>query len=217
MNAKENKNRGPKAKDNNGRGYPPGRIKIVEALRSLLEDKDFSSITTAEISKKAGVTEALIYKYFKDKRDLLYQVLGEYLEHYSVQAREDLKGIKGALNKIRKSIYTHINVYATDRVFAKILLLEVRSYSDYYTSEPYQLVREYSDILVETLKEGIKNGEIRGDLSPEFLRHVILGSIEQVCVTGVAFNRPILPEELTEDLCRFLFAGLKPKKDGLEE
>ena len=57
-----------------GRGdYPPGRVKIVQALVGLLVRKDFNAITTAEIAKTAGVTEALIYKYFKDKRDLLYQ------------------------------------------------------------------------------------------------------------------------------------------------
>ena len=84
--------------------YPPGRIKIAEALRSLLEQKEFNAITTAEIARSAGVTEALIYKYFKDKRDLLHQVLVEYLEQYHVRVREDLRGIQGALNKLRKLI-----------------------------------------------------------------------------------------------------------------
>jgi len=75
--------------------FPPGRIKIAEALRSLLEKKDFGSITTTEIARTAGVTEALIYKYFKDKRDLLYEVLREYLEHYDTRFEIDLKGIRG--------------------------------------------------------------------------------------------------------------------------
>jgi len=131
------------------RSSPPGRTKIADALRSLLENKDFSAVTTAEIAKRAGVTEALIYKYFKDKRDLLYQVLGEYLDQYHLQVELDLKGIKGALNKIRKLIWSHINVYATNRVFAKILLLEVRSFSDYYRSGPYKLVKKYSDVLLD--------------------------------------------------------------------
>ena len=63
---------------------PPGRIKIVNALISLLEQKEFGAITTAEIAKNAGVTEALIYKYFKDKRDLLHKVLLEYLEQFQI-------------------------------------------------------------------------------------------------------------------------------------
>ena len=191
---------------------PPGRVKITEALKSLLEEKEFGAITTAEIAKNAGVTEALIYKYFKDKRDLLHQILSEYLEQYRVQIFLDLKGIKGALNKLRKLIWSHINVYATNRVFARILLIEVRNYPDYYRSETYQRVKEYSDIVLQIIEEGIANNEIRNDLPPQLLRHGILGSIEQLCLSGIIFGREIDPDVLTEQLCEFIIDGIKGEK-----
>ncbi len=198
-------------KNSQPKHLPPGRVKIADSLRLLLREKDFNAITTAEIAKNAGVTEALIYKYFKDKRDLLYQVLAEYLEHYIVQARQDLAGITGTLNKLRKTIWIHINVYATDRVFAKILMLEVRSFSDYYMSEPYRLVKEYSVLLSDILKEGIAKGELRNDISPSFMRQVILGGIEHVCLTRVVFNREIQPDAMTEDLTRVIFKGIEKR------
>jgi AcrR family transcriptional regulator len=194
---------------------PPGRIKIVRALVKLLNEKDFNAITTAEIAKTAGVTEALIYKYFKDKRDLLYQVLTEFLEHYEAQVYRDLGGIQGALNKLRKIIWTHVNVYATDRTFARILLLEVRSFADYFTSRTYRLVKQYSDIVLEIIEEGIASGEVRDDLPPTFLRQVVLGSIEHVCLTGVAFDREMSPDDLSEKLYRFISTGVaKPREKG---
>jgi TetR/AcrR family fatty acid metabolism transcriptional regulator len=189
--------------------FPPGRIRIVDSLRLLLEKKDFGSITTAEIARTAGVTEALIYKYFKDKRDLLYQVLREYLEHYDARFELDVKGIKGALNKLRKVIWSHINVYATDRVFAKILLVEVRSFPDYYSSEPYMLVKKYSNTLKSIIEEGVSNGEIRDDVSPSIIRQIILGALENICLTAVAFDRVMSPDELSESLCELLFSGIK--------
>ena len=188
---------------------PPGRIKIMQALKLLLERKEFGAVTTAEIAKQAGVTEALIYKYFKDKRDLLHQVLREYLEQYQVQVENDLKGIKGALNKLRKLIWSHINVYTTNRVFAKILLLEVRNHPDYYKSETYDLVKIYSDTVLRIIEEGMRNREIREDLDPKFIRLGIIGSIEQVCLSGVVFDREISPDDLTESLCEFIFKGIE--------
>jgi TetR/AcrR family transcriptional regulator, fatty acid metabolism regulator protein len=190
------------------KGYPPGRIKIAEALRRLLEQKDFNAITTAEIAQTAGVTEALIYKYFKDKRDLLHQVLGEYLEQYHQRVREDLKGIQGALNKLRKLIWSHIHVYATNRVFARILLIEVRNHQDYYHSETYELVKIYSSTIRDILEEGAATGEIRGDISVNLARQVILGSIEQVCLTGITFGRDIDPDSLTDAICDIVFKGI---------
>ncbi len=190
---------------------PPGRVKITQALKLLLENKEFSAITTAEIARKAGVTEALIYKYFKDKRDLLHQILREYLEHYIVQLDRDLKGVKGALNRLRKLIWSHINVYATNRVFARILLIEVRNNPDYYKSETYKLVKIYSNTVLTIIEEGIRNKEIRDDIPPEFVRHGILGSIEQVCLSGIIFGREISPDDFTEDLCEFIFKGIERK------
>ena len=190
---------------------PPGRVKITWALKSLLEKKEFNAITTAEIAKNAGVTEALIYKYFKDKRDLLHQVLSEYLEQYGVQLQQDLKGIKGALNKLRKLIWSHINVYATNRVFARILLVEVRNHPDYYKSETYELVTIYSNTVLSMIQEGIREGEIREDLPPKLIRHGILGSIEQVCLSSIIFGRDLDPDDLTEALCEFIFKGIKRK------
>ena len=196
------------ANDLKGKPLPPGRIKIVRALKSLLVEKEFSAITTAEIARSAGVTEALIYKYFKDKRDLLHQILSEYLEQYRSQMGQDLKGIKGTFNKLRKLIWSHINVYATNRVFAKILLIEVRNYSDYYKSETYLRVKEYSNIVLKIIEEGIRDGEIRNDVPARLIRHSILGSIEQVCLSGITFGKDIDPDELTEQICEVIFKGI---------
>jgi TetR/AcrR family fatty acid metabolism transcriptional regulator len=195
------------------KSLPPGRIKITQALKLLLEKKEFSAVTTAEIAKQAGVTEALIYKYFKDKRDLLHQVLREYLEQYQVQVENDLKGIKGALNRLRKLIWSHINVYATNRVFAKILMLEVRNYPDYYKSETYELVKIYSNTVLRIIEEGIRNKEIREDLDPKLIRLGIIGSIEQVCLSGVVYGREISPDDITENLCEFIFKGIDRNKN----
>lgn len=194
------------------RPYPPGRIKIVKAFLELLEAKEFQAITTAEIARKAGVTEALIYKYFEDKRGLLHQVLKEYLEEYLIQFQRDLKGIKGVLNKLRKLIWSHIHVYANNRVFARILFVEVRNHLDYYKSETYKLVRQYSKILLDLIEEGVREGELRDDIPPKLIRQVIFGSIEHVCLTGVIFKRDISPDDLTEDLCKFIFSGIERKQ-----
>ena len=201
------------AKKTKVKSLPPGRIKITQALKLLLEKKEFSAVTTAEIAKQAGVTEALIYKYFKDKRDLLHQVLREYLEQYQVQVENDLKGIKGALNRLRKLIWSHINVYATNRVFAKILMLEVRNYPDYYKSETYELVKIYSNTVLRIIEEGIRNKEIRDDLDPKLIRLGIIGSIEQVCLSGVVYGREISPDDITENLCEFIFKGIDRNKN----
>jgi TetR/AcrR family transcriptional regulator, fatty acid metabolism regulator protein len=199
------------------RHFPPGKIKIAKALRTLLAEREFGAITTSDIARTAGVTEALIYKYFRDKRDLLHQVLGDYLENLISSAETDVKGIKGALNKLRKIIWSHINMYATNRVFAKILLLEVRNYPDYFNSDAYQTVKRYSGIVLGIIEEGVANGEIRKDVPATTMRQAVLGAIEHACLPAVIFNTEISPDDLTDELCELIFYGMSRRDSGKDE
>jgi len=191
---------------------PPGKIKIAEALRILLKEKDFNSITTADISRTSGVNEALIYRYYKDKRGLLHDVLAKYLEDYIAKMEFDRQGIKGVANKLRKLIRDTIHLYQQDRVFAKILLLEVRNFSGYWESETYQIVRNYSRSILNLIKEGIDAGEFRDDISPSHIRQIILGAMEHLCLPGVIFQHEISPDKLTNDICDVIFEGIANKQ-----
>ncbi|MDZ7830477.1 MAG: TetR/AcrR family transcriptional regulator [Desulfobacterales bacterium] len=191
---------------------PSGRTKLADALRHLLAKKDFSSITTAEISRTSGVNESLIYRYFGDKRGLLHAVLDEYLENFVEQVDWGLKGIEGAKNKLRKYIWSTIYFYDQDRVFSKILLLEVRNYPGYFTSETYGIVKQYTNIMLELIEDGAKAGEIRGDLDPGTIRQVVLGGIEHLVLPAVINDGPLDPDLLTDQFCLLIFNGVSGER-----
>jgi AcrR family transcriptional regulator len=188
---------------------PPGKLKIINAMRILLDDRTFESLTISEIAVTAGVTEGLIYKYFKDKRDLLHHVLKEHYEHFLMQLDRDLQGIDGALNKLKKIIWSSIERYANHRVFARIILLEVRNSEDYFRSEAYALVRQYNRILIDIINEGIANGEIRDTLPPAYIRNAIFGAIEHSCLNRAIFNEPVSTNEVAKVITELLFHGIK--------
>ncbi len=198
-------------KTKNGKSLPPGQVKIIEALKTLLAEKEFGLITTSEIARTAGVTEALIYKYFKDKRDVLHQVLIEYIIPFIEESTKEVQKEEGAINKLKKIIWCHLNAYKKDRVFGKILILESRSSLEYFKSDTYKAAQQYAREVLEIIKEGVAEGVLRDDLKPSFMRQVIIGGIEYVCITSVALNRSFSAEELSEDLCKLLLDGIKKK------
>ena len=193
---------------------PPGKIKIAEALKTLLREKDFNAITTADISRTSGVNEALIYRYYKDKRGLLHDVLAKYLEDYVEKMELDLKGIKGATHKLRKLIWDMIYLHQQNRVFSKILLLEVRNFRGYWESETYQTVRQYGQTLLNVIKEGIHKGQFRDDISASHIRQIILGAIEHLCLPALIFDHEISPDKLTDDICDIVFEGIVKKAEN---
>lgn len=190
------------------RSNPPGRVKLANALRELLKGKEFDAITTSEIAETAGVNEALIYRYFGDKRGLLHQILSEFLDEYAGQIERDLQGIRAPLDRLRRLIWVHIRMLESNRVFAKLLLLEVRSFPGYFGGHCYAQVKRYSNILLGILEEGVASGEIRDDIPVRTLRQVVIGGIEHICLPEVIFDRDFSVDQLTEDLFNILYRGI---------
>ena len=187
---------------------PPGRVKIVKALQMLLETRDFSSITTQQIAATAGVTEALIYKYFKNKRDLLYQVLEGQFQQFIKQSEADLSGAGTQTERLRAIILSMLRNYDRYRVFARILLLEVRNTPSFYESRAYGLVKHHSNLVLQIIEAGVASGEIRGDIDPLSIRRTILGAIEHNFLSALIFNRPLAPIAIADDICRIVFTGI---------
>ncbi len=201
--------------ENNQRGLlalPAGGIKITEAFKDLLGKKEFSAITIADIAGTSGVNATLIYKYFGDKRGLLHHILSDLMDGYLINLEQDLKGIKGALNKLRKLVWSHLNNCETNRVFARIILLEVRNHQGYFESDSYQKVRRYSAMVREIIEEGIRDGDIRNDIPIWSIRQVLFGAIEHQILPRVIKGKAFNAEDMTNDVCNIIFSGIEKRK-----
>ncbi|MDY0362681.1 MAG: TetR/AcrR family transcriptional regulator [Desulforegulaceae bacterium] len=188
---------------------PPGKIKIKNSLKNLLNTKDFDSITTAETASNAGVTEALIYKYFKDKQNLLYEVVEEMFEDVNSYIQEKVDVEKSPEDKLKAFIFSSIDTYSRERVFAKIILIEVRRMPAFFQSLPYQSVRNYSKMLFDILSLGIEKGVFKKEPGTKVLRDMILGSIEHTCLWGIIFSKEIDAFQITSQIFSTILYGIK--------
>ncbi|MFO7885029.1 MAG: TetR/AcrR family transcriptional regulator [Desulfobacteraceae bacterium] len=186
---------------------PPGQIKIKKAFVELMKSKDFHSITTAVIAETAGVTEGLIYRYFKDKKDLLYQVLNDYFKTFQEEIEEKIKCTESHIEKLGIIIESSLVHYTLNRVFARILLLEVRNSPKYFKCSAYSRVQLYSRTILDIIEQGIQNGEIDKKVDPKTLRKVILGSIEHACLGEILFNREMDARSVSSHICNIIFKG----------
>ena len=190
-----------------GKTNPPGRIKIMKSFSGLMAEKDFHSITTAEIAGNAEVTEGLIYKYFKDKKDLLYQVLNEHFYEFQAKIEHRVANEKTCIEQLEVIIFSSLESYADNRIFSKILLLEVRNSPHFFDSGAYEMVRKYSRTILEIIQKGIDTGELKKDVDPFILRKVILGAIEHACLGEIIFGRELDIDKVSAGISTIVFNG----------
>ncbi|OLT32622.1 TetR family transcriptional regulator [Actinomadura sp. CNU-125] len=60
------------------------RERILDAAAEVMRERGVARATTKEIARAAGYSEALLYKHFRDKNELLMLVLRERMPAFSV-------------------------------------------------------------------------------------------------------------------------------------
>ena len=53
--------------------------KIIEASYKLFREKGYYKTNTMEIAEEAGVSTGIVYSYFQDKKDILFEVIRLYI------------------------------------------------------------------------------------------------------------------------------------------
>jgi len=159
-------------------GVNPKRDLILKSAEKIMSLKGLNDSNIAEIARDAGVTDSVIYQFFKGKEDLLFSIPGERMKDVIAHLSEHLQGIRDPESRLRKMIWFHLYYNDTYRDYARLLLLECRSNRNFYQHEAYTLIRKYAGILLSILEEGTKNQVFRSDMNMRLLRDVIFGVLD---------------------------------------
>ena len=182
---------------------------ILEAATEVFAEKGFNESTISQIAKKAKIAEGGIYVYFKNKADLLFSIPEERMEHFLSGLHEHLEGINGALPRLRKLIWYHLNFYEKNRDYVLILLQNIQQNPRFNSTRAYQLIREFSKMVVQTIEEGKREGVIRPGIDSKLLRDAILGSIEHIAIRGSILGGFPRLTDAAEPLFDFFVSGIQ--------
>ena len=82
------------------------RVRIINSAKKLFSEQGYQKTTIVDISRKAGLSEAALYEYFQGKEDLLLTIPDLWVSELLRDLDEQLFGIQGAVNKLRKYLKT---------------------------------------------------------------------------------------------------------------
>jgi len=153
---------------------------IIQAALEVFSRNNFQNSTISQIAQKAGVAEGTIYQYFKNKEDLFFSIPVEKTKEFSRELELHLQGINGALNKINKFIWYYLYFFKNNPEYARTLMLELRVSKNFAKAKAYQSFRQFTNQVLEIIKEGQKEGVIRDDVNIYVLRQLLLGILEHM-------------------------------------
>jgi AcrR family transcriptional regulator len=100
-----------------GRWAPDARVRLQEAALALYGERGYEETTVAEIAERAGLTKRTFFRYFADKREVLFWG-SELLERQMVAAIEAAPASASALGLIDAALEAAAARFEEVREFA---------------------------------------------------------------------------------------------------
>src|ERR1700730_10092752 len=153
---------------------------ILDAAKRAFAEKGFEGASIGDIARIAGISDGLIYRYFRNKRELLYGVLHKFYERILVDLELQVFENDSFPARLEALISRHLEVFISDTDLCRLFIAEARTASDYEGSAIQELNRRYTSVLIRIVKDAVKTEEVKADLNPRLLRDVIFGAIEHL-------------------------------------
>jgi len=156
------------------------RDRIINSAKRLFAEQGYQKTTIVDISRQAGLSEAALYDYFQGKEDLLQMIPDLWVSELLRDLDEQLFGIKGAVNKMRKYLWWYMRRVEQSPLDAKIVYLFLKTNANFLNTEVYSNVKKLYSHLVDIFEEGRKSGEMKPDLNPLVARDIFVGTMDHI-------------------------------------
>jgi TetR/AcrR family fatty acid metabolism transcriptional regulator len=155
------------------------RRRILDAAVRVFARKGYFSARVSDIAKKAGVADGTIYLYFRSKEDLLGRLFDEVMSEHLVLAREAVRALPSAPERLRAIAERHLTVLGENRELAAVFQVELRQSTRFMERFTASWLHDYFALLDEVIEEGQRDGSLRADVSRTLAAKMLFGALDE--------------------------------------
>lgn len=176
--------------------------KILEAALELFSERGYAGTATSEIAKAANVAEGTIFRYFPQKKDLLFRVVLKFIDTFGEQI------VLGSLEKLylenpEAPLEELLKLIIRDRLqlldkmgsHLKVLLVEMQYHPELGEMIAARVGFKAIQFGEKVIKEFVSRGIIRSDILPMVAFRSFVGM-----TMAMAAQRRFLPGQALESL-----------------
>jgi TetR/AcrR family transcriptional regulator, cholesterol catabolism regulator len=185
------------------------RREICTVAAKLFAQKGFENISTRDISKAVGLSDAGMYYYFKSKEALLYEILHGILKTGLETVREIDQSTKSHEEKLIAFTKFYTHYYSPEIEVLKLLVEEQKKVAPQHRRKLSRVQREYLDIMVRIL-DGLKKEGKMAALDSTVCAFAFFAMVHWV-YRWYKPNGTIPPERLSDIFNRIMTCGIRPR------
>ena len=190
------------------------RVRIINSAKKLFAEQGYQKTTIVDISKQAGLSEAALYEYFHGKENLLLTIPDLWVSELLKDLDEQLFGIQGAVNKLRKYLWWYLRRVEQAPLDAKIVYLYLKTNANFLNTEVYANVKKFYSYLLDIFEEGQKDGEMNPDLNPRIARDIFIGTMDHLITRWLLKDMSYSLFDNLDHTFNLLIAAFKPEQSN---
>ncbi len=151
---------------------------IINASLEIIAESGIQSLTIKNLSKKIGIVESAIYRYYKSKTQILIAMLDTIVEQTKYSNEKE---VGSTFELIEEKLGNHFQLFQNNPPLVPVVF-EV----DLFQNEPQLIERTRGKVensileLSKLIQQGQQRGEIRSDIDAEIFSVMINGSVRML-------------------------------------
>jgi AcrR family transcriptional regulator len=192
----------------NTRLKPDQRIaELVATARTLLAEVGYERFLPTEVARRCGVSEATVYRYFPTKRELLTRVAQEWFDEL-LGVEPGVAEYDSTYDRLSYVVRYSVEVVRKEPALTRFILNELRPDPDYRGTAIYELNRRFTGVVNGVVRDAIRSGDFRDDVSAELLRDMIFGAIEHQAWAYLRGEGDFSTKDTTEGITTVIYRGM---------
>jgi AcrR family transcriptional regulator len=141
------------------------RQSILEAGVKLFEEKGYEGFSLRQVAEEVGYTPTTIYLYFKDKDDLLLNVVYEGFKLFGESLEQGYQCSDDVLERFRAVGWGYFNFAMTHPVHYRLMFMQRGEFLRQKPPEGYSAIIDSFGVIQRVIAEGMAAGVMRqGDV-----------------------------------------------------
>jgi len=155
------------------------RDKILKVGAEVIAHEGLRKFTAKNLANKIGISDAAIFKHFSSMEEIAEEIIRRYTNECILKTKEAIALEKTPREKLEKILEGHIELLEKTRGIIPIICFEfARSDKRSIKKKISEFLREYAQLVMEVVEEGIKAGEFRDDIDVEETAYSIIGLLQ---------------------------------------
>lgn len=154
--------------------------KILISAENLFSKNTFDDVKISDIAKLSNLADGTLYKYFKNKEDILFTIFDHRMKEFTESFDEAVCPIRSE-TKLKYLLWHFLNWVQDNRQWAKIYLKDLITNPRFYLSNKYKAMKNHDNKLCRFFEEGKKSGAFRQDIEIKYFRAIVFGTMQHVC------------------------------------